>query len=86
MQLNKLWVAYIIVLILISPVLTISSLSKDTTPPTWNNDWAYKQEINLPIQTLEDFAKFQPIDIHIEFNNPCWVKNENEHSVRVLLA
>jgi hypothetical protein len=43
----------------------------------------YKQEIDIPIDTSNEFAKFQPIDIRVEFSNPCWVLDENHHSVRV---
>jgi hypothetical protein len=84
MQFKKLFVGLILLLILFSPVLTISPLSKDSSPPLWNTEWSYKQEINLPIQTHEEFAKYQPIDINLEFKNPCWAKNEIEHSIRVL--
>jgi hypothetical protein len=85
MHIKKLLVAYIVVLILFTPVLTMSTISVDTTPPIWNQNWPYRQEIVLPIETYEYHAKFQPIDIHIEFNNPCWVKNDIEHSIRVLV-
>jgi len=43
----------------------------------------YKQEINIPIETSTEIAKFQPIDIRIEFSNPCWAIDENHHSIRV---
>ncbi|HEC94692.1 MAG TPA: carboxypeptidase regulatory-like domain-containing protein, partial [Thermoplasmatales archaeon] len=43
----------------------------------------FKQAITVPIDTSWDEAKHQPIDIRIEFTNPCWAKNETLHSVRV---
>jgi hypothetical protein len=43
----------------------------------------YKQEITIPIDTSLEISKYQPIDIKIIFNNPCWGKDETHHSVRV---
>jgi hypothetical protein len=43
----------------------------------------YKQEITVPIDTNLETAKYQPIDMQIEFNNPCWGINETIHSIRV---
>ena len=83
MQIKKLWIAYFIIILLISPVLTMSVSSEDNSLPTWNANWSYRQEIILPISTEKPQAKFQPIDLHIEFDNLCWVKNEKDHSVRV---
>ncbi len=50
----------------------------------WGDEWSYRQEIIIPFDTSTDIAKYQPIDIQIEFENPCWAKNEQEHSIRVL--
>lgn len=50
----------------------------------WNDDWSFKQEVSIPIDTSTEIAKYQPIDVHIEFANSCWTKNENEHSIRVI--
>ena len=83
MHINKPWVVYIILILLVSPVLTIIVSSEDGSLPTWNREWSYREEIKLPILTDDFHAKFQPIDLHIEFKNPCWAKNENQHSVRV---
>ena len=83
MRLKKILIVYIILAFLISPLLNISVSSEDGSPPFWDNNWSFRQEIFLPIKTDSPYAKFQPIDIHIEFSNPCWVKNEDEHSIRV---
>jgi len=37
----------------------------------------------IPIDTSLNEAKYQPIDIRIEFENPCWALNETEHSIRI---
>lgn len=83
MHIKKLLIIYLISVLIICPVLTISANAKDDDLPTWDKDWSYKQEIFLPITTFEPSSKYQPIDIHIEFNKLCWVKNPNEHSIRV---
>jgi hypothetical protein len=83
MQIKKIWIAHFIIILLILPVLTITASSEDSSIPTWNKNWSYRQEIILPISTGKPQAKFQPIDIHIEFTSSCWAKNENEHSIRV---
>jgi hypothetical protein len=46
-------------------------------------DFSFSQEIEIPIDTSLEEAKFQPIDIHVKFKNKCWAKDEKEHSVRV---
>jgi len=44
---------------------------------------SYKQEITVPIDTSLETAKYQPIDIRIAFNSPCWGTNETTHSIRI---
>ena len=61
--------------------LPVNSLSYDI--PWWDMNWSFIQEINLPINTNAEIAKYQPIDIRIEFDKTCWAINENKHSVRV---
>ncbi len=43
----------------------------------------YKQEITVPLDTSKEIAKYQPIDMRISFDNPCWGINETIHSIRV---
>jgi hypothetical protein len=43
----------------------------------------YKQEITVPFDTSTDIAKYQPIDMRMKLENPCWAKNETIHSLRV---
>lgn len=43
-----------------------------------------KEEYFEKIVIAEDYEAYQPIDIHIEFKNPCYAINENEHSIKVL--
>lgn len=83
MRLNKIWLVYITLFLFASPILTISLSSQNNTLPEWNSNWSYKQEIKLPISTIQPHAIYQPIDLRIEFINPCWGRNENEHSIRI---
>ncbi len=83
MRIKKLSAIYIILLLLVSSLLAASVSSEDNMPPTWNKDWSHVEEIKLPISTDSQSAKFQPIDVRMEFSNNCWAKNESIHSVRV---
>lgn len=46
-------------------------------------DLAFKEELYISIDTSLNEARFQPIDIRVDFDHPCWAKNETVHSVRV---
>ena len=75
-----LWITTILLLFsslgsFVHPVEGYIKINIDTLP--------YKQEITLPIDTSLETAKFQPIDIRIAFNNPCWGTNETINSIRV---
>jgi len=83
MQSNKLGALYLILILLVSSVVTMPVSSEDNPPPFWNESWPYRQEIKIPISIENSYAKYQPIDIRIEFEKNCWAKNENEHSIRV---
>jgi len=76
----------IVYIILFNILLTvfIPNISRAEESPWWNENWSYRQEIFIPIDTSDNYAKYQPIDIPINFNNTCWAKNEVEHSIRVV--
>jgi len=67
--------------------ITLSSTqmvsSKDASD-WWNDNWKFRQEIYISIDTTQDEAKFQAVDIPIKFDNLCWTKNETKHSIRVI--
>ncbi len=73
------------IFILVSPLVTPSNpLTFSSNPSTeWNNNWSYKQEILLPIETSHPESIYQPIDLRIDFDHKCWALNETIHSVRV---
>ena len=50
----------------------------------WDDQWSYMQEVIVPFDTSIRAAEFQPIDIFVQFENPCWVNNEDEYSIRVI--
>lgn len=79
---KRLVISIILVNLILISNLTIESLADDQI--WWNPDWSFSQEIQIPINTSQKGVKFQPIDIPIEFEEPCWAKNENEHSIRVV--
>jgi hypothetical protein len=83
MRKNKIWLVYLTLFLIIFPIITISSTSQEITIPEWNRNWNFRQEIILPICTKSSNAVYQPIDLGIEFTDPCWGINENEHSIRV---
>lgn len=80
---NKKTIVIVSLILVFQSMLTIS-VSSDEEIPWWNNDWGFRQEIPIPIDTSNEYAKFQPIDLKIVFDNPCWAKNEKENSVRVV--
>jgi len=83
MQKIKISVLCIILILFIPSFLTINVKSENVSIPHWNNKWSYRQEIILPIRTIESSSIFQPIDLQISFENPCWAINEEKNSIRV---
>lgn len=71
----------ILLSILISSLVPTSLSANDSW---WNKGWSYREEIIIPIDTKNDSAKYQPIDINVKFNKSCWAINEEEHSIRVI--
>jgi omega-hydroxy-beta-dihydromenaquinone-9 sulfotransferase len=74
------WRCFIVSILLL---LFIPIYVSCATSLQWDNDWSYSQEIKIPFDTNLKTARFQPIDIKVDFQNPCWAKNELENSIRV---
>jgi len=72
-----------VLLLLVIPALSLSGASQEGTVPLWNTAWSYEQELQLPISTSNPFSRYQPIDLQIIFEKPCWTENETKTSVRV---
>lgn len=68
-------------LVFVSPTLTAED---EELPKPWDTEWKYHQKIRLPIETESEQAQFQPIDLRITFQNPCWGINETIHSIRIV--
>lgn len=75
---------WIILIILIAPSLNVSASSgiKNTSSADIEN-LPFKQKIDIPIDTSLEISKFQPIDIRIDFENPCWALDEKYNSIRI---
>ena len=69
--------------ILLAVALPIPAEAQESPLSTWNNQWSSRQLLTLPIDTSLDGAVYQPIDLQIVFDAPCWAHNETIHSVRV---
>lgn len=80
---HKKLVGMIAFLIIFESLLVPISLSSDESS-WWDDNWSFRKEILIPINTSLKEAKFQPIDIIFKFDNSCWAKNENEHSIRII--
>jgi len=68
---------------IILSILVPSTISTDNSQ-WWDENWSFRQEISIPINTTSTHTHYQPIDIFIEFDDSCWAKNEEEHSLRII--
>jgi hypothetical protein len=84
MILNQRKIYHHISILLFLLFLLVPSVCSTELPNTWNNEFSFVQQIDLLIDTSNSHAHHQPIDIPIKFSNPCWAKNEDEHSIRVV--
>jgi len=81
-MISKKYTITIIIIILFSTMFTNFATASDIKS-TDISDFAFKQEIQIPIDTSIDQTKFQPIDIKVEFSKACYAKDEKNNSVRV---
>jgi hypothetical protein len=58
-------------------------VSSQSNVSWWDQNYKYRQEIDIPIDTSLEIAKYQPVDIRITFKDPCFAEDTDEHSVRV---
>ena len=73
-----------LVFLLSSLVLMPTSVSDPGEDPWWDENWPYRQKVNIPFDTSDDYAHFKPIDIPVEFDDSCWGKSKTHHSIRVI--
>jgi hypothetical protein len=72
-----------ILLLLILPAFSITGSSQGDEISSWNINWSFQQELQLPLNTNDLSARSQPIDLRLTFEHSCWTKNENETSIRI---
>ncbi|HEC92131.1 MAG TPA: carboxypeptidase regulatory-like domain-containing protein, partial [Candidatus Atribacteria bacterium] len=80
----KRFILIIVVISIILPVLANLTPTLADSSQWWDHRWSYRQEIHIPMDTSLNQAKFQPIDMKIKFDYPCWAKNETVNSIRVI--
>jgi hypothetical protein len=78
-QRGFLWTAVIFLLVSSSGSLVQAGQYHQTAIDTF----PFKQLLTVPIDTSQDAAKNQPIDLRVTFENPCWGTNETLNAVRV---
>jgi len=84
MDFNGRLVGSLLIIAMLFSILIPTSLSEENNYPWWDEEWSYRQKINIPIDTGKEEAAYQPIDVLFEFDNLCWAKNKSVHSVRVI--
>jgi len=81
---HKKLVSYSIIIIMLFTVFnSIYYVSSEENDIFVTPDFKYYKKIDIPIDTGLTQAKYQPIDIRIIFNNTCWAKNSEKHSIRI---
>ena len=70
----------LILLILILPIYQTTAYQSKT----WDENWSFSQQIELAIDTSNTQTHFQPVDMSIEFQSPCWAQDEKNHSIRII--
>jgi len=81
-KLVKITILSIILLFIIIAFSPIYSCTEDYNID--NETWSYKQEVTLPISTTSKIVNNYPIDLQINFSNPCWAIDETYHSLRLI--
>ena len=80
----RLFVILFIISLIFLAVFPISLTEETSEYPWWNDNWSYRQFIEIPIDTSDKDTIYHPIDIFFEFENTCWAEDETRHSVRVI--
>ena len=74
---------YLLVALLCTSIFNGNVILADSAKEMDINNLSFKQEIQIPFDTVLSEAKYQPIDLKIVFENTCWAIDEDKHSVRV---
>ena len=81
-MLYKKFISILVLLIILFPISSVSANSSDIKSTDFLN-LPFKQEIEIPFDTSTEYAKYQPIDIRMEFSDNCYAKDVKNHSVRI---
>ncbi|HEB37624.1 MAG TPA: hypothetical protein ENI14_03065, partial [Thermoplasmatales archaeon] len=49
------------------------------------SNFLYLEEIKIPVDTSDQNSRYYPIDIRVNFDHPCWARDEINRSVRVFV-
>ncbi len=79
---KKIILGILVPFLILSVLLTPVHAQDDTW---WNQAWSYRQQIPIPIDTSKTLAWYQPVDMSIVFEHPCWAADEQHSSVRVIV-
>ncbi len=82
LKIKRFYLPIFVVTILFFTVIE-NVLSYEEFKKTDIDNLAFKQELTIPIDTSLDYAKYQPVDLRIKFDSPCWARDENTHSIRI---
>ncbi len=81
MKLKKYITLILILSFILSPINLFSATGQIKT--TDLSDYNFQEEIIVPFDTSLDKSKYQPVDLKINFDNPCYAIDELDHSVRI---
>jgi len=80
---NKNTLSLIIIILIFLSIFCVNVKSNSQYLSSDLENLTFKQELMIPIDTSQKEAKFQPIDIKVDFSNPCYAKDETSHSIRI---
>ena len=83
MRFKKKWGIHLLFFFLLMSSFTPMIQADDSMVTTDISQLSFKQELIIPIDTSLKEAKYQPIDMRVQFDSSCYAKNESMHSVRI---
>jgi hypothetical protein len=78
----KKYVSLIVFMLIFLQVISSSNIASELKSTDISN-LSFKQEIEIPFDTNSEQAKYQAIDIKIDFLKQCYAKDETDNSIRV---
>lgn len=81
---NKSIILTIFLIILFASPFKLLINQSEANDTWWDEDFSFRKMIEIPFNTAENLAKYQPINTRIYFEKPCFAQNENFHSIRII--